>query len=104
MSDSLLRAAKVFVVVAGVLIIGGTATLIAMLVKRGVALPGRAAAEPTAATAVELPPGGEILQASIEAGRLVLLGRMPDGGQFVLVAELATGTRRALIWLTPASP
>ena len=103
MSESLLRAVKLFVVVSGVLIILGTATLIALMVKRGTQAvsdsPPAAAAEVRAA----LPLGGEALQATVAGRDLVLLGRAPEG-QFVLVLELATGERRRLVWLAPGQP
>jgi hypothetical protein len=103
MSDSLLRAVKLFVVVSGVLIIAGTATLIAMMVKRGTAVAERDAGAPVDPATVELPPGAEIIQASVSGRELVLLGRAPRG-QFVVVAGLAGGERRRLLWLAPAGP
>ena len=59
MSDSLLKALKLFVVVGGILIVGGTATLIWVLVKRGTsgdAWHRRAVASALPGT-IELPPG-----------------------------------------------
>jgi hypothetical protein len=103
MSDSLLRAVKLFVVVSGVLIIAGTATLIAMMVKRGAHVAERPPTAPADPATVALPPGGEVTQASVAGRELVLLGRAPQG-QFVIVAELASGERRRLIWLAPAAP
>ena len=103
MSDSLLRAVKLFVVVSGVLIIAGTATLIALMVKRGTHVAERATAGPAAApSTVALPPGGEVTQ-SVAGRELVLLGCAPQG-QFVLVVALAGGERRRLVWLLPAAP
>jgi hypothetical protein len=103
MPESLLRAVKLFVVVAGVLIVAGTATLIALLVKRGAAEADRAENRevPAPAPPVELPPGGEVTQAAVAGRELVLLGRAPRG-QFVLVVGLARGERRRLVWLAPA--
>ena len=49
-----------------------------------------------------LPPGGEVIQASVAGRELVLLGRAPQG-QFVLVVELASGERRRLVWLAPGA-
>jgi hypothetical protein len=99
MSDSLLRAVKLFVVVGGVLIIAGTATLITMLVERGTRLAD--APPPAAAPAgVTIPTGGEVISASLSGRDLVLLGRAPEG-QFVLVIDPASGARRGLLWLAP---
>ena len=102
MSDSLLRAVKLFVVAGAVLIIAGTATLIAMLVKRGshiAATPETAAAAAT----VTLPPGAVVTQASLVGRELVLLGQAP-AGQFVLMVDSAGGERRRLLWLAPEAP
>lgn len=94
---------KLFVLLSGVLIIAGTATLIALMVKRGTQVAEPAAAAPTVPSTVTLPPGGEVTQASVAGRELVLLGRAPQG-QFVLVVELASGGRRRLVWLAPAGP
>jgi hypothetical protein len=102
MSDSLLRAVKLFVVVGGVLIIAGTATLITLLVKRGTHL-AEAPAPPTAAASAAVPAGGEITGASLAGHDLILLGRAP-AGQFVLVVDPASGARRRLLWLAPEVP
>ena len=101
MSDSLLRAVKLFVVVGGVLIVAGTATLIALLVKRGATPADAPAPEPAVPATVTLPPGGEVTRAEIAGTDLVLLGTA-SRGQFVLVVELATGATRRLVWLAPA--
>lgn len=101
----MLKAVKLFVVVAGLLIVGGTATLIWQLVKRG----GEAArARPAVATteprSVVLPAGGEITQVAAQGSQLLLLGRSPADGQFLLVIDLASGERRQLLRLLPAPP
>jgi hypothetical protein len=100
MSDSLLRAVKLFVVVGGVLIVAGTATLIALLVKRGATLADAPAPDAAMPATVTLPSGGEIVRADLAGRDLVLLGRS-GRGQFVLVVELATGATRHLVWLAP---
>ncbi len=103
MSESLLRAVKLFVVLGGVLLIVGTATLITLLVKRGTRVAGGEVPAAAAAAAVALPPGGEVVQATLAGSELVLLGRAARG-QFVLVVALAGGDRRRLVWLVPADP
>jgi hypothetical protein len=105
MSDSLLKALKIFVVVGAVVIVGGTATLIWLLVKRGTST--RVASVPAAPAApaiVALPPGGAVTAASLAGSQLVLLGTAPGEGQFVLVVDLASGERRRLLRLLPEHP
>jgi hypothetical protein len=93
----------VFVVVGGVVIVIGTATLIWLLVKRGasVATTTPAATPAGESATIELPPGGEFTQLAVSGSRLVLLGRAPGEGQFVLVVDLASGERRRLFHLAP---
>jgi hypothetical protein len=102
MSDSLLKALKIFVVVGAVVIVGGTATLIWLLVKRGTST--RVASVPAAPAIVALPPGGAVTAASLAGSQLVLLGTAPGEGQFVLVVDLASGERRRLLRLLPEHP
>lgn len=105
MPDSLLKILKLFVIVGAFVIVGGTATLVWLLVKRGanVAMPPVTTASHLPAT-IELPPGGEISDIAVADAQLVLLGKAPGEGQFVLVVDLATGTRRRLLHLAPAAP
>jgi hypothetical protein len=94
----------VFVVVSGVAIVVGTATLIWLVVKRGASVATMAPVAPASAPgAIELPPGGEVTQLAVSGSRLVLLGRAPGEGQFVLVVDLASGERRRLLRLAPAA-
>lgn len=87
-------------------LVGGTATLIWALVKRGASRDGTGAA-PAAATPtlpeqadVALPAGAEVQAATLAGrGELVLLGRAPAEGQFVLVVDAATGERLRLLRL-----
>jgi hypothetical protein len=94
----------VFVVVSGVVIVVGTATLIWLVVKRGANVATTAPAAPAGEPGtVGLPPGGEVTQLAVSGSRLVLLGRAPGEGQFVLVVDLASGERRRLFRLAPAA-
>ena len=105
MPDSLLKVLKLFVVVGGLVIVGGTATLIWVMVKRGThtaATP--AVAPPSLPGTIEVPQGGEIAQLAIAGSQLVLLGQAPGAGQFVVVVDLATGARRQLLRIVPAPP
>ena len=102
MPDSLLKALKLFVIIGGIVIVGGTATLIWVVVKRGTTAPVSVAA--ALPGTIELPPGGEVAQMAVTGSRLLLLGRAPNLGQFVLEVDLATGARRQLLRLAPAAP
>jgi len=94
-----------FVVVAGLLIVAGTATLIWLLVKRsGVSAQDHPAVTIADPGTVALPAGGEITQVATAGGQLLLLGRSPAEGQFLLVVDLASGERRRLLRLVPAEP
>lgn len=103
MSDSLLNALKVFVVVGAVLLVGGTATLIWAIVKRGASRdeprPTAGALEPAVVT---LPAGAEVRQATLAGRDLLLLGTAPAEGPFVLVVDAATGAQRRFLRLVAA--
>lgn len=106
MSDSLLKALKIFVVVGAVVIVLGTATLIALLVKRAgsgsAALPAGPPA--TGMAEVALPPGAEVQQVTVAGAQLYLLGRSPGEGQFILVIDQTSGARKRLLRLVPEAP
>ena len=105
MSDSLLNALKLFVIVGAVLLVGGTAILIWVLVKRGANDEATAVAPEAAPPGTALlPAGAEITQASLAGARLLLLGRAPGDGQFVLIVDAASGERRSYLRLVPAGP
>jgi hypothetical protein len=107
MSDSLLNALKVFVVVGAVVLVVGTATLIWALVKRGASrgeVSGAAGAPPAVPGTVALPAGAEVLQATLTGSQLVLLGVAPGEGQFVLVVDAGSGARRRFLRLVPEQP
>ena len=106
MSDSLLKALKLFVVVGGV---GhrrrhSYADLGAGQARRRTRRPHRRSQPPSLPGTIEVPPGGEIAQLAIAGSQLVLLGQAPGEGQFVLVVDLATGARRQLLRIVPAPP
>lgn len=93
---------KVFVVVGGVLLVGGTATLIWLLVQRSTSR-GEApvATAPALPGTVEVPVGARIEAANLVGRQLVLLGEVAGQGQFVLVVDAASGARRHLLRLVP---
>jgi hypothetical protein len=107
MSDSLLKALKIFVVVGAVVIVGGTATLIWLLVKRGTSMAvstAPAAPAPAVPGTVELPPGAEVTQVAAAGAEILLLGRSPGEGPFLLVVDARTGATRRLFRLVQGRP
>lgn len=104
MSDSLLNAVKIFVVVSAVVIVIGTATLIALLVKRGGGVPAAQVVAPAEPVVVPLPAGAEVIQMSVAGSQLHLLTRVPGEGQMVIVLDMATGERKRYLRLQPESP
>lgn len=119
--DPWLKPLKLFVVVAGVLILLGSGTL-AWLLASGAAR-GRAVVEPTAATSpaasalpappqpsapaepiladLPLPAGAAIVDLVSDGDRIVLLLRTATGEDYLAVVDAATGTRRALLRIVP---
>lgn len=102
--DPVLKAVKIFVVVAGIAIVLGTATLIWLLVKRGGEARPPAASVQAEPVNVALPRGAEVIQVMVSGSQLLLLGRAPGEGQFVAVVDLASGERRRLLRLVPEAP
>lgn len=118
--DPWLKPLKLFVVVAGVLILLGSGTL-AWLLATGAAR-GRAVVETTAATSpasappalpppsapaepiqadLPLPAGAAIVDLVAEGDRILLLLRTATGEDYLAVVDAATGSRRALLRIVP---
>ena len=90
---------KGFVIAAGILIIAGTAALVAAIM-----LKGRDDGPPAVEAApvdLALPPGSRVEQVIPDGRRLVLLAVDGAGQQFILLIEAATGERVNLIRLRP---
>lgn len=118
-ADPWVRALKIFVVLAGVVILAGSGALL-WLLATGVGRDAPAAAprlppaaEPSVATAtppspvvadLPLPAGAAILDLVSEQDRIVLLLRTPGGQDYLAVIDAATGTRRALLRIVPEKP
>lgn len=103
MDDRLIRSLKVFVVVAGVVLVLGTGLLVGLLVQRGQGPRDELAAPPPAAGTLALPAEARISQVLSAGNQLVLLGDGPDG-RFLAVVDLATGRRRHLLRIVPEAP
>ncbi len=87
-----MRALKILVVVMGVMILIGVATLLVVIagrVSRGG--PATASSQPFAAVPIELPSGARIETMSVATDRLVIDLVLPDGNRQLVIIDLATG-------------
>jgi len=106
LADPWVRALKLFVVLAGIAILAGSAVLF-WLLATGVARDASTAAPPPSAPPapvvadLPLPAGGAILDLVSDHDRIVLLLRTPAGQDYLAVVDAATGTRRALLRIVP---
>jgi hypothetical protein len=104
-----MRGLKALVIILGVLLVGGTVTLIGAMIWRGshplgTGAVGRSAgtARPAFATTLDLPSGATVLSAQADGGRLVLRLGLPDGRQQLVIIDEGSGARLGTIELRPA--
>ena len=87
-----MRGLKILVVVMGVMILAGVATLVVVIggrLSRGG--PGPASSPPFAAPPIELPKGARIETIGAGSDRLVIDLVLPDGNRRLVIIDLATG-------------
>jgi uncharacterized protein DUF6476 len=104
-----MRALKVLVVVMGVLLVAGSAVLVATIMSRLAQRPAPPAPAASAATrpvpfgetAVTLPLGSKLVGMQATGNRLVLQVEQPDGRLELLVLDPDTGTVLGRIELRP---
>lgn len=104
-----MRALKVLVVVMGVLLVAGSAVLVATIMSRLTQRPAPPAPTASAATrplpfgeaTVTLPPGAKLVGMQATGNRLVLQVERSDGKQELLVLDPDTGTMLGRIELRP---
>jgi hypothetical protein len=98
-----MRALKILVVVMGVMILAGFASLFVVIAGRvsRVALEP-VSSQPFAASPIELPAGARIETIGAAGDRLVLDLVLPDGNRQLLIIDLATGRRLGAIPLHTA--
>lgn len=99
-----MRALKVTVVVMGVLLVMGTiALVVAVVAKINHRLPSlsTAPAPVMRMNDVALPARARIVATKINSGRLVVRVALADGGEEILIFDLATGARTTMIMLQP---
>jgi hypothetical protein len=83
-----MRALKILVIVMGVMLLAGFATLIVMIAGR---LSRGPATAPFAAPAIDVPAGARIEAMSVGGDRLVLDIILPDGSRRLMIIDPATG-------------
>lgn len=95
-----MRALKTLVAVMGILLIGGFAALVAVIIGRV----SRSSAPPHsfAPTAIDIPRGARIEAMTTATDRLILDLALPDDRRQLVVIDLVTGTRLGTIELRPA--
>jgi hypothetical protein len=98
-----MRALKIAVVVMGVMLVVGFATLVVVIAGRI----SRGGSGPTAARAftsqpIEIPRGARIEAMTAGPDKLILGLALPEGGRELVVIDLATGTRLGTIDLHSA--
>jgi Family of unknown function (DUF6476) len=99
----LMRALKILVVVMGVLLVGGFATLIAVIggrISRGGSAP--ATARSFAAPAIDIPRDARIEAMTAGPDRLVLALALPEGRRQLVIIDLASGAPLGTIELRVA--
>ena len=111
--ERVLGLVKLFVVVAGILIIGGTVALIWLLVQRGgepqelvrpvaVERPASAPAPEAELRAdLAIPAGAAVIDVKLAGGQVLLLMRSLDGEEYLAMVDPLTGRRLSLLRLVP---
>ena len=103
-----MRSLKVLVVVMGVLLVGGTAALVAAIIDRASHRTAAPALRPMAArgfdrAVVDLPAGARVLGSEAADGRLVVRIGLAAGGEELLLIDPASGALLGTIELRPAA-
>ena len=96
-----MRGLRILVVVMGITIVVGFGVVIAVIAGR-LARTGAVAGSRSFAAAIDIPRGARIEAMTTGADRLVLALGLPEGGQQLVVIDLATGARLGTIELRAA--
>jgi hypothetical protein len=104
-----MRALKVLVVVMGVLLVGGTAALIAAIIHRASHPRPLPAASAGAArgfdrAVIDLPAGARVLGSEAVGERIMVRVGLAEGGEALILVDPRTGARLGTIELRRASP
>jgi hypothetical protein len=97
-----MRALKIIVVAMGVMLVGGSVGLLAVIAGRVSRGPAPVAARAFAPPPIEIPRGARIEAMTAGPDRLVLGLVLPEGSRQLLIIDLATGARLGKIELHPA--
>ena len=93
-----MRALKILIIVMGLVILAGSATLIVVILGRlSKSGPGTAPPQPFAAAPIELPSGARVETMSTGGDRLVVEIVLPDGNRRLVIIDLATGRQLGAI-------
>lgn len=95
--DNIPSLLKAFVIAAGILLVGGTLALTALVIRRGSDDPAPLRADAT----LDLPQGARVEQVVAAGERWLLLGTDGLGQQFLVEVDPRTGERLSLLWLQP---
>ncbi len=102
-----MRGLKILVIVMGVMLVGGTAALVAAVIAR-VHHSGAQATPPVAAgrgfgrAVIDLPEGAHVLASEIAGERILLRVGLAEGAEELIVLDLRNGERLGTIELRPA--
>ncbi|MFW5835256.1 MAG: hypothetical protein ACOCYE_14280 [Pseudomonadota bacterium] len=100
-----LKVLKLFVVVAGVvLLIGTTAFVYLFLEKRETDRLAAAARETAPAEAIAVPAGARVVDLRFEQGRTLAMLTADDGRTYLMLVDVASGRRLGLVVLEPETP
>jgi len=95
-----MRALKALVVVMGIMLIGGFAVLVAVIVGR--VSHGGSPPRSFAPTAIDIPQGARIEAMTAGTDRLILDLALPEDRRQLVIIDLATGARLGTVELRPA--
>jgi hypothetical protein len=95
-----MRALKALVVVMGIMLIGGFAVLVAVIVGR--VSHGGSPPRSFPATAIDIPRGARIETMTAGTDRLILDLALPEDRRQLVIIDLATGARLGTVELRPA--
>jgi Family of unknown function (DUF6476) len=101
-----MRALKILVVVMGIMLVGGTAALIAAIIDRASRhTPTTSAPLPRGFehAAVTLPPGARVVAAELAGDRILVRLARPEGGEVLIIIDAKSGAALGTIDLLPSN-